>query len=553
MRFGKLSRTSARTAGEARGDTGKSLVFEDMQLFASDILNGGMNTTIHSHKLPDNTLTLAQGFEIDYDGLLRRSGHDILTPAKPDSNYILGFYAFKRFDGTVKLYRFTKNSINSYASGAWTAITGAALAGGDSDRFTVISFLDRLFFNNNGIDNLQEINLTANTYGPAGNAPKYKYYATGNNRIVGANLLGVSPNPIQVGWSGDLNPTEWDNTIDFSAGNQSILEASGGTGDDITGIFNVDNVFLLTREKSIWVGEFSAVATLPFLWRQAVPDIGASVPYAISRVSGGVAWFDSRLRNVFLYQTGNSSLANSDNAVTGSPGLLRIGDAIKKELKNIDPSKVFSAFNKDTNTYILGILSAVSSKVALWKFNLDVGQWVYDEMTNITGFWYPDFSGSSITIGDLVGTIGDIVGTIGDMGAIQSQITEFVGKQDGDILKKDEALVQEGGSNFTCLLESKDYKLPAINESIAQLKLRYIPIIGGTFTVSYSIDGGLTYIVYEIITYSSGNEKVQKIAVFSKNITCSQFKWKVELNNGRLKIVEYEIHVYPGGDTRSSS
>ncbi len=538
MRFGKISRTVARTIGEAIGISGAQAHPEEMQLLAGDLLNGGMVTAIHSHKLQNNQVTFSQGNRVRFDGLERRYGHDILTPAKPNSNSILLYGSFKRNDSTIKLYRFTKNSIHLYGVGAWTAVTGAALAGTDTDRFQMIGIVDRLFFANNGANVLQEINIGANTYAAAGNAKKYKYYTSIYNRIVGVNLNdAIAPNPIEMGWSGDLAPTQWDSTIDPSAGTNILLESGGGAGDFTTGIFNIDNTLLITRERSIWVCDLSPIATFPFLPRQVVPNIGAGIPYAIAQIKGGIAWYDNRLNNVFSYTIGEKMP-------------VAIGDTIKKQISIPDINNVFAGYDPENNEYILGVIQANSIKVALYIYNFDTGSWVYDEMTNISGIWYLDYSRASTTIGELVGTIGDLVGTIGGLSTNVAQSTEFVGKNNGDLLVQNDTVTLEGGLAFSSIITSKDYKMTVVDTYVAQLKLIYQPIIAGSIIVSYSIDGGDNYIVYKTVDYGSSSTRVQRLVKFVKQINCRQFRWKIETTNGRCKLVEYEIHVFPGSSSR---
>src|SRR6266498_3892139 len=149
------------------------LRMEQPKTFAEARVNGGMVTSIDPADLENSQLVIAKNSSVRFDRITRRLGTKLFVPAKPDSLKVLNFFAFSRFDGSVNLVRFTPTTVNRATTLAWIPIVGT-LTGGVNDRFSIAVLNDRLFFAN-GIDEVQELNVSANTFADAGNAPKYKY------------------------------------------------------------------------------------------------------------------------------------------------------------------------------------------------------------------------------------------------------------------------------------------------------------------------------------------------------------------------------------------
>lgn len=526
-----------RTVARARQD-----MPEPLELFASAVVNGGMVTQVDPVDLQPNQLTLAVNANCRYDVAGRRFGFSVIAPTKPNSNRVLAFVPFKDFSGNVSLFRFDKSTVYLRGAGSWTAFTGAALNGTDTSKISFLCVNNRAFFGNQ-VDELQELDLGANTYAQAGNSKPYKYYTAFGNRIVGANLLGGSPSPIEVGWCGDFNFTEWDPLVDFSAGFTPLVDNPSDFSDFITGLFSFANNLLVMRERSIWLASLQPVASNPFYFSTAVPGIGCDAPNSICQIPNGVAWYDRRLNNVFAY-------------TIGSPAPVAIGDSVRKTIgaQVIDKESLFAGYDSVNNEYILGIEVPTSNIVRLWKYNFMTQAWAYDEISYVSGIFALDFAQNTGTIDDLIGVIDDLIGTIDELSPSVNVPCLFYGLSNGDILQADNSVSTDAGVVQTTEIRSKLFKINPNDVYVAQFHLEYIPSRAGSFTVEYSKNGGETWNTYKTVTFADSDIDKRLTIVCNKNIRCRTFMWRVVSSSGNFDIVEYAVYVFPtAGYTRSKT
>lgn len=320
-------------------------------------LDGGMNIKIDPADLENNEFTVAQNVYIRNKRITRRFGTSGLGPTKPNSQAISKMYTAKQSDGTVVQIRFGQTTIHRRASGSWTAITPASSAiTGPANN--VVSTDNRHFFSNNGLQNIQEIDLAGNTYDDLGNAPKYKYITSFYNRIVGANLVDAGNDiPIQVGWSGDFNFDEWDTTVDPSAGFAPLEESQSDYSDSITGLYGFAKQMIVLREQSIWLAN-KIPGTNPFYFYTAVPSIGCDTPTSVQKIPGGIIFFDRRTKSVYMF--------------TVESGLVNIGFPVEDGIFSsiADPNQVFSGFNTTELEYMLACPIQSTDTVRVWTFSI---------------------------------------------------------------------------------------------------------------------------------------------------------------------------------------
>lgn len=508
---------------------------EEETAIAESKLNGGMVTSIDAANLQNNQFTLLRNVRVRFDKTSRRNGKDLLTPTKPDSNKVLLISPWERFDDTIEVLRFTSSSIHRRAA-AWNAIAGV-LTGGDDDRFNIAISNDRFFFANNGADPIQEIDLGAATFAQAGNAPRYRYLIAFNNRLVGANLYdAISPSAIEVGWSGNLNPTEWNSITDPSAGSTPLIDSTSDFSDDITGLFGFTNTALILRQRSLWGMTKQPVASNPFNFFPIHPSIGCDSPNSAVSVRGGICWFDLRTRTVYHYKVGMQ-----EPVPIGMPVEESIADQVT------DTNLIFATYDTRHDEYTLAIPGEIANSLTrMWTFNFKTNAWSYDDELNVSAIASVDYASSALLINDLIGYIDDLVGYINDLGNSVTRATRFYGRTDGDIEVEDELSDTDNGIAYTTEIISKlwiaqnDTKLHVLSTSID-----YIPRFEGAFTVSWSSDGGLTWNPYKTVSFTNSEINARKKIVCKRHIACASFMWKIEANTGVFDITKFTIKGTP--------
>jgi hypothetical protein len=514
---------------------------EEPALIVEARLNGGMNTYVDGADLPNFQVQLAQNCEIRADKLQRRPGTEDLGTTKPNSDPVLLYTAFKRFDGTTIYIRFTKNKVYRLGSGSWTEITSASafsITNTTRIRFTTLN--DRFFFTVGNKD-IQEINFTANTYADLGDAASYKYITGFFNRLVGANKYDVTtPNPTLVAWSGDINFAVWNPATDISAGSAPLLEAATDFADPITGLFGFASVMLILRERSLWTATKRPVASNPFQFQASFPYAGCDTPNSATQKRNGIVWYDNRSNQVYDYTIGQAPRE------IGNP----IRDLLPSRISNLDA--IMGAYDTIRDRYHLLIPSENSTTTYEYVFDFGTESWVENTRENVASISALDGGIQSLLIDELSGTIDALVGDINDLtndSIIPPRI--FYGMSDGDIEFSNSAMTTDNGTAFSSTVESKLYTFPAANIRVRRLAFKYIPVRVGTFSIYFSQDDGESWTLYEQTTITTPQLSKRKRILCTKQSASPEFSWKIVMETANIQLLEYLIDALPSPFTKS--
>ena len=497
-------------------------------------ISGGMNTYLDPSDIENNQLVLLENAFVLGDKIGRANGTSVTVPTKPNSDPILLYTNFKKFDGTSIYYRFTKNKVYRQGSSSWTEVTsGAAYSISDNSRIRIAALNNRLFFTT-GNAAIQEINTTANTYAALGNAGKYRYVTGFFNRLVGANLYdATNPNPTLIGWSGDINFGEWDPFVDPSAGSTPLLEAGTDFTDPITGLFGFAAVMLILRDRSLWTATKRPVASNPFSFQAAFPFVGCDTPDSAVQRRNGITWYDYRSNQVYSYTLGETPQ--------------EIGNPIRYEIKRriTDKSLVSAGYDPILNEYHLMVPSNSSNYSYVFTYSYEVGSWRQRILLNGYGVYGIDGATTSKTIDELTGVIDSLTGTIDSLGVITNTSPSSIayGLRDGDILTESPSIDTDNGAEMTTKIQSKIFRSPINDFSISRVHFVINPLRAGSLTVYYSKDGGITWSTYKTATWTVDDVGVRRRISCIKHIRAKQFCWKIESTKGNFDFLEYAIEM----------
>ena len=524
----------------------------DKSKFASARVNQGMITMLDPADIPNEALQLARNARCRFDKTIRRPGTKLIVPAKPNSNPVIGVFFHKKNNGQTFFLRFTRNSIHYVSGGAWTALTagtGGSLAGADTDRFRGVTAFDRFVFANNGVDVLQEFDDATNMYKALGNAPKYKYITAFYNRIVGANLVGASPDATNAGWSADGVIDEWDPLVNETAGNSSIVDSPADRGDFISGIFGFTSNMILLRERSVWIATKQAIPTNPFYFYTAVPGIGCDCPDSAVVALNGITWVDRRSGSVWFYSPSGQA----------EP----IGRPIEKDLMRglDDPALVFGSYAPIENEYTVCIPLVGFNGVREWTYNFRTKAWTVGEREAVTSIDDTDLAAALVTIDDLgLIPVEQLSGMIDDLSPGSDVIpVRIFGRGDGEITQEDENTYRDpvvvGSANtdgkFQTELVSKTFTLPTDDAYFAEIRIEYVPIAAAPMTLYYSRDGGATFnTLSKTITPTADQLGKPQLFRWVKPVKARRFAFKLAYDDGQFEVNGYEVHIYAGGESK---
>lgn len=532
----KLSRVLAQASSTTPEEVDKKVVRN---------LIGGINTELSPEDIADNEFIVADNVELRQSRISPRLGFDYYL-TKPDSNKVLGFNTVRRYSATTDILRFTKSSIHKVQSGAWVAITGAARTGGDYDSWTVVTVEDRIFASN-GIQDLIELNLTANTYADAGNARAYKYYCAANRRICAANLVSGTPSPIEFATCGNRNYTEWDPAVDISAYRNPMVDSEDGTSDEITGLIALKDNVIVIRERSVWLGEPQPIASAPFAFRKVISGVGCTCPPSVQKVGDDkIIWYDVATKEAYMFKL-------NVNGVEFNPISTKVVEDLHLDMQ--DTRYITSAYNPQDDEYELLVSPPGTGLYKSWKYCLMYNSWVTHTSTKFNRIWYvyiPTTSGSISSLGttpieDLSGTIAGLSSTVNNV------VAKIAGTTDGFLGIETVNNYRDLGFSYRVQLKSKNYSLPGMDQSIISLDLDIKVQAALTMVINYYTDRDVatpirTYtrtVSYVIPPYE--NTKIQK---FKNNVLCSQFCWGMYVDgvNTPFSISGYILRRVPAGE-----
>lgn len=507
---------------------------------------GGMNTFLDSSNLDPSQYTSLQNVFIRTGRLSRRYGTSAITPTKPNSNQVMKFYGTQNYAGNILQFRFDSTTIYSRATLAWTQLTSSggapAPSGGLYDRWRVCTIDDRIFATNNGVNPLLELVIATDNYQPVGDAPSFKYIATVANRVIGANLTkpygGGNPNPNWLGWSGDTNFTEWNTTVDVSAGFDILLDAIPARSDFITGLLGYESTLLVMRSESIVLGTLLQSATNPFYFYIAVPNIGCDSPDTLASTSYGCIWYDNKTRMVYEYMIGQQQ---------PQPIGLPVAESIANQV--VDNTKIFGSWDSLRQEYQLCITLGNSTNI--WTYSKRTNTWWFDVIPLVSSVDSVQFSSSAVTINDLVGTIGAQVGTIGGFSSGINNQSRFYGLSSGDILMSDQSQTKDNNQVYSTIISSKNFENIEIDVYWKRIRFEFNVAVATNMGISFSKDNGNTWTLYKSVNLSPGNTR--QIIICNKNVKSRQIMWQIVSNSGQWDLVRYEVFGTQGAPSRGLS
>lgn len=556
----------------------QQLPLEQMQLFAASQLNKGMITIIDPADIPPEAVVLAKNCNIRFDKTGSRAGFSVASLISPNVvvSPIIRIDDLKVIAGTRYIFIFKANGEIWYSSDMLTLhqVTGGtgAILDPRPGRLTTAMVYDqtlgdyRLVIADNILkkiqmitfgspDKIDPIDLGSSTT----MAPKAKFVTKFDNRVVAA-YSDVSP--ITVYWSADGLISEWDPAVDPSAGSNPLVETPGDVADFITGLYGFTNLLIIMRENSIWLATKQPIASSPFNFFAAVPGIGCNCPYSMAVVPSGLVFADTKTGSVWHY-----SYSYSYGYVQGGTAPERIGLPVETDIMAgiSDPQSIFGSYSAQHNEYTLFIPSPNNGPLKAWTFNFRSKAWSYQEYdVSFTEFHDVDaFVGSGTTIEQLTGTIEQLSGTIESLGntiAVTSSrlagtSTALVAFEDSTAVI-DQSVSGVGGINYAVEIQSKDFLFPDIDMYVGEIRVEYKPYSSGALEIDYSKDGGNTWIFGKVI--KTTNLNIPQIIRYRKQIRTRRLRFRIRSSNdqgivpGLFDVVGYEVHVYPGGESRSN-
>lgn len=526
---------------------------EETQIFYADVLDGGHFPDMNPAKIPPNGVALLKNSVIRDGKVKRRPGTSIFSPAKPNSNKVMYVIDFVDSASNLKIIRHTRNSLH-YAGSTWTNVVGA-LAGSDLDQIRSFVVNYSYLFTNNGIDVIQKADFTGNTFAAlSATAPKVKRAFGFNHRIIGVNVLsGPAPytvaNPAQVVWSGLDNFSQFDFSVDISAGFKQLVDTPDDTSDFLMDGFGFDNIAVLLRQHSIWFMTPQAISTDPFNIFCKYPKIGCVCDYGACDIDNGIAFPDLAHKDVYLLKIQSDGYyQNYSLEGIASPAVKRF---LMNNIKN--PAKVFSSYDTIEKEYTLFVPSETNNQVNSYTFNFISKSWVYGEHDSVSCVMDVGNMLGSRSIDELVGTIDGLGGSIDSLSSPTATLpVRLEGTLSGDILVVNgdistDVVYGTTPSAYEQEIRGRTIDVPSQSQEVSCVFYTIVPQNTGTIVEEWSKDDGTTWPVKKTFTIISSMLFKPLLLTFRRNLHTNRFMSRLRSSNVAFDILDYEVMGTPGG------
>ncbi len=472
---------------------------EQEETIAQSKLNGGLVTSIDPRNLENNQFQQLENFSVEYDRIKTVPG---LTLAGSVTGYVQTIA--EHSNSIIFITRTGVSRVGDIGT-VENVLAGTALSAGVFDYNNVAVINDRFFFSNYGADEIQEADLIGLTFGDLGNAPKYKFLIALNNRLVGAHLRGASPNPVEIGWSGDLNFGEWNPLVDVSAGSFPLVESPAGVTDEITGIVPFFGGGMLFRERSIYQINTQPSADQPFSFVLLSTDIGCDTPGSIVSTPHGIIWYDERTDALYLLKPNSSPE--------------KISNALDVTLRDAHSIRSRGSYNVETQEYTLYSASN----------GLDSRNYVFSFKTNAWSYRY--LYHASRTISALSGMLA----------LDPSGHKSLLAATDGTYYIRNTTVDTFVGTTMSRRARSKEFSIPRRVGYISKVKIGFIPRLAGSFLFYYSKGSRSSTEYGKTATWVIGDVGKYMTFEFTKHLRCEQFMFDIFSSEGLFDIIDYEI------------
>ena len=308
-------------------------------------------------------------------------------------------------------------------------------------------------------------------------------------------------------WSDKADYTEW---VTGDAGFVDLLDSS----DDVRQARKLGPHLIVYRSNSIVRGTAVNSAIKRFQWDTMVTAQGIISPDAYADIG------DKHLvvgqNKIYLYRGGFDTQEIGDNIES-----LLFG--VEAEMAEDQGHRLFCVYLKDRNDVFIFYQTGAGSfpnKCLRWHGDLN-GAWTTREFVDTIQGFGEAVDSTAFTWNDLTGTWEDQTWKWNSAAIVGTSKTLLLCASDGQVEEYDFITSDDDGTAKTFTLETPDFSHPN-----GFLRHDYLELkgTGGSVTVSYSTDEGVTFNLLETITMGTTPKKVR----LEKQFVGRSIRYKIE-------------------------
>lgn len=448
-------------------------------------------------------------FRIDNYGKLVPA-EDTGTLTTLSSQTALDIYGYQRDDGSVNLIVPTTVGFQArIPEGSFVQLSGTAMSDLQwGDFFSFVGW-GNYVITANPVVGMHKLNLTDYTYTEMSGVPVGPNHVTVfGNRVVVTRPVHL---PGRIQWSVKNDSDDW---TGLGSGYEDLLASGGTRHDSPWSVWPVDETrALVVRERSVWLMSLTGFSDAPFKFERLFDGIGTAAPRSIAAIPGGI----------MMMTYNNFVIVTPDGyEFVGSPIEHIFNPAM---YSSVVPKALYTkaVYVRRWNEYWLGY-QTISGTYMSWRYNLARKAWT--RSTNSIPGAYVEWN-SALATDDIAATFDSSsleLDVYGGAGYPRAAVYYPAGSSTIGV-----RYVMPHGS-FTAPAVSSMIvtgNLPGADDPDATITVTRVSIFyeyrnsdsGGTFTIDYTSDQGVTWSTYSSFTISGNSVATTKTLTYTVNST----------------------------------
>lgn len=431
-----------------------------------------------------------RNMEYDRNIIRKRAGSSALGTALTER--VMSIFELQVGSGT-RLIRVGLTKVEELAkeTSVWSSVTSSALTGTSDDAISVAFPLiaaEKVAVFTNGIDAIRKIALTGNDAALGGSPPIARLVMSFGPYLVIAYVTdGGNTYYSRVQWSDTGDPETWSGG---NAGSVNLLEDP----DDITGLGTFGNFLTVHKKTSIYLGQLVTTSDV-FRFDRKPTGVGAVAHGTIANIPSG--------EQIFLGSDGIHLFNGITAPLIQSP----IQDEIRQDVNPGAVHRSNAVFVDDLDEYWLAVpTGSATDPDTIYKYNWRTQQIYKDKRPGNTALSLY-LNTTSVTWDTAFGTWDTQTARWDSSTSLSLNKIVVYGNSSGAVERREVGSTLDTIAAIDSLWETKDFTATDIGLPDMDRLVRWtgmeIWALGSSVTVSYSSDGGNSWIIAKTLTLGS--------------------------------------------------
>lgn len=378
----------------------------------------------------------------------------------------------------------TKVEVLNKSTSVWSSVTATPLTGTAADQvdfaFPELAAVKIVTYTN-GIDAIRKLSVAGSDADLGGTPPKCRFMQSFGGYLVLVHITddgGGNARPVRVQWPDTGDPENW---TTGNSGSVELLEDP----EDITGIGLFGGFLTIHKANSIYLGQLVTTSAV-FRFDRRATGVGTVSNATIQNIPSG--------EQIFLAADGIHLFNGITAPLVESP----IQDELREEMNPAALDKAQGVYLEELDEYWLCVATGSDTNPqTIYKYNWRTKQMYKDTRTNLTAMGV-FLNTTEDTWDDRTIPISSDTSRWNSVTNLSLNPVVILGDSAGISTKRTSNTNDDNGVAVSSLWETKDFTASDFGHPDIDRMMRWKGLelwaIGASVTVSYSTDGGATFV-----------------------------------------------------------